>query len=85
LVQATTLANVSARVAKIRGRPEAFAWLKAGGAVQVWGWVQRGRHWHVKVVELRAKDLAVTVVTTPGRWRRGKHFRQRGLFADGPP
>ncbi len=38
LVQATSLSNVGARVAKIKAKPEAATWIKAGGAIEVWGW-----------------------------------------------
>ena len=71
LIQATTLPNVSARVAKIRSKPEASAWLKSGGAIEVWGWSKRGDRWRVKIVAMRADDLEAVVITKPGRKPRG--------------
>jgi hypothetical protein len=35
LVQATSLDNISTRVSKIQSKPEAAAWLKAGGEIHV--------------------------------------------------
>ena len=78
LVQATTLSNLPARTAKIRSKAEAAAWIKAGGAIEVWGWIKHGDRWRVKIVELRAADLAPVVVARPPR--RGRRFDQGTLF-----
>jgi hypothetical protein len=83
LVQATTAGHVAARLAKARGRPELAAWLKAGGAFEVWGWCRRGGRWHVRRVAVHDADLAaVEVQALPRRRRRRKGERQRGLFDD---
>jgi hypothetical protein len=58
LVQATTAAHVADRLTRARGRPELAAWLRAGGAFQVWGWANRRGRWQVKRVEVRLEDLA---------------------------
>ena len=79
LVQATTLPNIAARVAKIRSKPEATAWMKAGGAIEVWGWIKRGDRWRVKIVELRADDLEPVVIVKPGRKPRG-NWQSAALF-----
>jgi hypothetical protein len=78
LVQATSAANIGTRVSKIRSKPEAAAWLKAGGEIQVWGWAKRGDRWRAKVTQLLPQDLAAVVVQAPAR--RGKKPRQRQLF-----
>ena len=56
LVHATSPGNVSARVAKIKGKAEAAAWLKAGGEIEVWGWNKRRNRWQVKIVALLISD-----------------------------
>lgn len=71
LIQATSAANMSARVAKIQSKPEASAWLKAGGAIEVWGWIKRGNRWRVKIVALAAEDMRAVVVAKPGRKPHG--------------
>jgi hypothetical protein len=55
-VQTTTAHNLQARANKIRAEPQALAWLKAGGKIEVHGWRRskpgsRRREW---VVERRA-------------------------------
>jgi hypothetical protein len=37
-VQTTTAKNLAARIAKIRAEPQALAWLRAGGRIEVHGW-----------------------------------------------
>jgi hypothetical protein len=58
LIQATSAGNMSARLAKIKSKADATAWLKAGGELEVSGWKKRGRRWRVKTVPLRAEDMA---------------------------
>ena len=79
LVQATTLPNVPARVTKIRSKPEALAWLKSGGGIEVWGWIKRGDRWRVKIIEFRADDIEPVVIVKPGRKPRG-NWRPATLF-----
>jgi hypothetical protein len=68
-VQATSLTNVSARIAKAQASGELAVWLKTGHArFQVFGWARHGKQWLPKIVELLAEDLApVVVVTHPTR------------------
>ena len=76
-IQATTLANVSARLAKARSCPELKVWLKSA-RFEVWGWAKRASRWEVRRVAVRAEDLGPVVVQAPGRRRRAN--RQRLLF-----
>jgi hypothetical protein len=78
LVQATTRPNVGARLKKARARPELAAWLRAGGAFEVWGWFRRGKRWEVHRAALRAEDLAAVVIQVQPRTRRRPV--QPGLF-----
>lgn len=71
LIQATTLANVPARVAKIKSKPEAAQWLKAGGEIEVWGWCRRGKRWRVKIVAMRGEQMEPVIIAKPGRKPRG--------------
>jgi hypothetical protein len=80
-VQATSASNVSHRLAKARALPELAAWLRAGGSFEVWGWVQQGRRWQVKIVAVRAEDLAAVVVQAPRRRRGGPKRESADLFA----
>ncbi len=68
-VQATTAGHVGARVAKARAVPDLRAWLGAGAMFEVWGWERRPSGWAVKVVRLRAEDLAAVVIEAPPRRR----------------
>lgn len=77
LVQATSADHVAHRLTKARAHPELAAWSRAGGLFQVWGWSRRAG-WEVRVVELRAEDLAAVLITSPPR--RGRRPKQRGLF-----
>jgi hypothetical protein len=79
-IQATTLAHVSARLAKAKGRPELRTWLAAGNRFEVWGWSYRGRRWVVKRVALRGEDLAGVVVEVPPRRPGGRKWRPLPLF-----
>jgi hypothetical protein len=77
-IQATSLPNLSARLAKARSKPELRIWLKAGGRFEVWGWILRTGHWQVKRVALQAEDLA-SVVVQAVPWRR-RAAKQPELF-----
>jgi hypothetical protein len=79
LVQATTADHVADRLKRVRRRPELPALLRAGVAVEVWGWCQRGSRWYVRREALRPEDLTITVQALP-RHRRGKRASERGLF-----
>lgn len=74
-IQATSMANVSARVAKAKTKGELRTWLACGNRFEVWGW--RGRE--VKRVALTGDDLAAAVMAVPRRRRRADE--QRELFA----
>jgi hypothetical protein len=79
LVQATSRGNVSARVRKAQGRVELAAWLRAGGAFEVWGWFRTGKRWDVRRVAVQSKDLeAIPLTRIP---RRARKPRQGDLFA----
>jgi hypothetical protein len=82
IVQATSLPNVGARVAKAKGRPELALWLAAGGRFEVHGWAKRSGLWVPKVVEVRAEDLADVVLEVLPRKRRRSPWHPRALFAD---
>lgn len=75
LVQATSISNIAARLAKAQGRPELRTWLAAGGRFLVMGWDGN----KVKQLEVRPEDLAAVVVEQPRR--RGRE-RQRLLFPE---
>lgn len=51
-VQATSLDNMGARIAKIKAEPRAKTWKKAGGTIQVWGWRKLKSGWEPKIVEM---------------------------------
>jgi hypothetical protein len=78
-VQITTLPNLPARVAKLRGLASVRRWLACGNQVELHGWSKRGRRWRVKRVMLRAADLAPIVVEAPPR-RLPVRYRQLDLF-----
>lgn len=79
LVQTTTAANLSARLAKVRAVPELPGLLAGGCKVHVHGWKRVGERWRCKIVEVRADDLAAVIVCPlPGR--RGRRFQQATLF-----
>lgn len=69
-VQATSLANVAARVNKAKGKAELKTWLASGSAFQVWGWFLRAGRWQVKVVEVKGEDLAEVTIQAPRRRSR---------------
>jgi hypothetical protein len=80
LVQATSVGNMSARIAKIKAEPRAAAWIGAGGIVEVWGWVKRGDSWRVKIVAIQGSDLEPVVIVKPGRKPRG-NWQAMELFS----
>jgi hypothetical protein len=72
-IQATSLPNLSARLAKARSKAELKVWLRAGGRFEVWGWTQRAGRWHVQRVAVQAEALVgVAVQAMPRRWRAAK-------------
>src|SRR5208282_1305404 len=77
-VQATTSDHLAHRLDKARKLPALAAWLRAGGAFEVWGWARRGKRWHVRRVAVRSEDLAAVVLEAPPRRRKGE--RQGELF-----
>ncbi len=80
-VQATSLANVSARLKKAGRAPALRAWLATEHATfQVWGWCRRGGRWAVKIVELRSEDLEPVVLQAPRRRRRLRKGERQGVL-----
>ena len=77
-VQATSLPNVGTRLAKAQSLPELRIWLRSGNRFAVHGWYQRAARWCVKIVMVRAEDLAGVVVQAPAR--RGRRPVQCELF-----
>ncbi len=79
MVQATSLANLSTRVRKVRGQAELPALLRAGISIQCWGWYRTSAgRWRVKVVTIRPGDLGQVLPRQPARRRR--RGTQRELF-----
>jgi hypothetical protein len=81
LVQCTSLAHVGDRLKRINQRPELALLLKAGVAVECWGWEKRGDRWQVKRVAVRPEDLPGVVLAAPRQRRQRRGERQRELFA----
>lgn len=81
LVQVTSLSNVSARVAKVKGTPELPGLLACGIRAVVHGWTKRGGRWTVKVVEINGGDLEPVVISRPPRRRMDGRYRPADLFA----
>jgi hypothetical protein len=79
LVQVTTAAHVSHRLAKAKRRPELAAWLRAGGRFEVHGWRQAGGRWELRRVEVTGADLAEVVLAAP-RPRRQRRGERQGLL-----
>jgi hypothetical protein len=67
-VQATTAANLAARLKKAKQQPELRAWLAAGNRFAVFAWHKRGGRWQVRMVSVQAGDLGEIPRTLP----RGK-------------
>jgi hypothetical protein len=80
IVQCTSLSNLSSRVAKVRSKPEAAAWLAANGEIQCWGWALREGHWQAKIVEIHGDDMQAEVVQAIPRKRRKPRYEQGVLF-----
>jgi hypothetical protein len=77
-VQCTTRAHVGDRLKRVQARPELVQLLRAGIAVEVWGWDRSptGR-WDVHRVVVRDEDLGVVPLTR----RRRRPSRQRERFS----
>lgn len=58
-VQATSGANVAARINKALDIPELVGWLKAGCAYEVWGWSKKGARGKRKLWELTRRPLTL--------------------------
>lgn len=60
LVQTTTGGNLAARRKKILSerRREAEAWLRAGGLIELHGWVKRGARWEARTEMISLCDVA---------------------------
>jgi hypothetical protein len=78
-LQATSLSNVPARVAKAKASGPLAIWLKTGARFQVIGWTRRGKKWSPKIVELLADQIEPVVVEKPRR-KRPQRFKQGDLF-----
>jgi hypothetical protein len=83
LVQATSVDNISARVSKIRHRPEAVKLLAAGIRVEVWGWTKRAGKWQPKIVSIQPDSLEPIIVQRIPR--RPRKALQPDLFAGMQP
>ena len=62
-IQTTSSSNMSARVKKILGIPEAKLWLEAGGKIHVHGWSKKGKAekrklWQVIIKEITIADFS---------------------------
>jgi hypothetical protein len=82
LVQATTAGHVPDRLRRVLGRPETPQLLRAGIAVEVWGWYERNGRWHVKRVAVRAGDLEPVLMTPAPRPRRQRRGERQGFLFD---
>lgn len=58
-IQATTTANMNARIKKALDIPHLRAWLMAGNRFSVWGWAKRGARGERKTWELKETILTV--------------------------
>lgn len=58
-IQTTSGSNVSKRLDKIAGTPEAKVWIESGGAILVHGWrrpTKTRRKWSLRIVEASVQD-----------------------------
>ena len=78
LVQVTVRGHIAHRLRKAKAVPELAGWLRAGGEFQVHGWYKRLGKWDVKIVAVKADDLATVVLRAPRR--RGRKSVQPELF-----
>jgi hypothetical protein len=71
-VQATSTANVSARIAKASREPRLRAWLGSGATFEVWGWGRRDGKWECRKTALTLDGLAGIrpMALTPRRRRK---------------
>jgi hypothetical protein len=72
LVQATSAGHVQDRLRRVQARPETAVLLRAGLAVEVWGWRRLDGRWHCRRVAVRPGDLAAVVLSRLGRRRKQK-------------
>jgi hypothetical protein len=79
-VQATSGSNLSARLAKAKGKPGLRVWLAAGNRFECWGWQRRNGRWTVRLVEVKGEDLTGVLVEAPPSRRRRRGERQQELF-----
>lgn len=56
-IQCTTGDHHASRREKILGEPRAFAWLKAGGIIQIWSWSKAGPRGAVKKWRARVETI----------------------------
>jgi hypothetical protein len=71
LIQATTRANLGARVKKAKALATLAVWLRNGGTFQVWGWyADAAGQWQVKRVAIHGAELRTVVLEGPRRRRR---------------
>jgi hypothetical protein len=72
-IQATSRANVSARVNKARMLPGLRTWLAVGCEWECWGWfLTASGRWDVHRVSITGAELACVPLTTPRRRRQPK-------------
>jgi hypothetical protein len=86
-IQATSISNVSARLAKARASAALAVWLRTGARFIVIGWAKRAGRWHPKIVEMRGDDMIVEVTVSIPRKKRKGRWQPLDLFAgiDGSP
>jgi hypothetical protein len=72
LVQCTSAANVSARIAKAKAEPRLRTWLACGQRFEVWGWDKRDGRWTCRKAVLLLDDIAGIVPILPPRRKRRK-------------
>ncbi len=58
-IQATSTANLTARVKKALAEPALLVWLQAGNRFSCWGWAKRGKKGERKVWTLKEVHFAV--------------------------
>ena len=75
-IQATSVSNISSRLAKAKAIPELRIWLQAA-RFEVWGWQRRESGWVLKRVEVKGEEMEVTILEQPGRRKRDS---QQTLF-----
>lgn len=58
-IQATSTANISARVTKSTAEPRLKTWLLAGNSFSVWGWSKKGKRGEKKTWTLTSRDIVL--------------------------